>query len=188
MVTAYPLVNIDARCAEYVPHKYPMAGMKSHHVTVGVYHVATGKTIYLKTGLPKEKYLTNISWSPDEKSIYIAELNRDQNDMHRVRDSAETGEKELELFSEQDAHYVEPQHPLLFVPGQPDQFIWQSERDGYNHLYLYNTNGQLLKQLTKGSWVVQQVLGFDAQGKSLFFSSTKPAAESNRTEGGALYV
>ena len=188
MVTAYPLVNIDARCAEYVPHKYPMAGMKSHHVTVGVYHMTTGKTIYLKTGLPKEKYLTNISWSPDEKSIYIAELNRDQNDMHLVRYSAETGEKELELFSEQDAHYVEPQHPLLFVPGQPDQFIWQSERDGYNHLYLYNTNGQLLKQLTKGPWVVQQVVGFDAQGKSLFFSSTKPAAESNRTEGDALYV
>ena len=70
MVTAYPLVNIDTRCATPVPHKYPMAGMKSHEVTVGVYQVATGQTVWLETGLPKEKYLTNIAWSPDEKSIY----------------------------------------------------------------------------------------------------------------------
>ena len=94
MVTDYPFVNITTRCATAEPHKYPMAGMKSHEVTVGVYQLATGKTIWLKTGLPKEKYLTNIAWSPDEKSIYIAELNREQNEMHLVRYSAETGEKE----------------------------------------------------------------------------------------------
>lgn len=98
MVTAYPLVNIDTRCATPVPHKYPMAGMKSHEVTVGVYQVATGQTVWLETGLPKEKYLTNIAWSPDEKSIYIAELNREQNEMHLVRYSALTGKKEADLL------------------------------------------------------------------------------------------
>lgn len=188
MVTAYPLVNIDARCAEPVPHKYPMAGMASHHVTVGVYHLSTGKTVWLKTGLPKEKYLTNISWSPDEKSIYIAELNRDQNDMHLIRYSALTGEKEAELFSEQDEHYVEPQHPLLFLPNDPEQFVWQSRRDGYNHLYLYNTQGELLKQLTQGEWEVLDVLGFDQKGKNLYFSSTRPSVLSSLSYGDALYV
>ena len=92
--------------------------MKSHEVTVGVYNLATGKTVWLKTGLPKEKYLTNITWSPDEKSIYIAELNRDQNEMHLVRYSALTGDKEADLFTEKNEHYVEPQHPVG-SPGHP---------------------------------------------------------------------
>lgn len=188
MVTDYPLVDISARCAQLTARKYPMAGMSSHHVTVGVYHLSSGKTVWLKTGMPKEKFLTNISWSPDEKSIYIAELNRDQNDMHLVRYSAITGEREAELFSEQDERYVEPQHPLLFVPGQPELFIWQSRRDGYNHLYLYNTQGELQRQLTKGAWEVLDVLGFDRKGEQLFFSSTKPSALSSYSYGDALYI
>lgn len=179
MVTEYPIVNIDARCAKVEPRRYPMAGMKSHHVTVGVYQLETGKTIWLKTGMPKEKFLTNISWSPDEQHIYIAELNREQNEMNLVCYSAVTGQKEGVLFTEKDEHYVEPQHPLLFLPNQPDQFIWQSERDGYNHLYLYNTKGELLKQLTKGEWVVMDVLGFDEKGENLFISSTQPSPLSS---------
>ena len=88
MVTPYPLVNIDARCATAEPIRYPMAGMKSHEVTVGVYNVETATTVWLKTGLPKEKYLTNIAWSPNGKSLYVAELNREQNEMRLVRYSA----------------------------------------------------------------------------------------------------
>lgn len=174
MVTAYPLVNIDARCAEYVPHKYPMAGMPSHEVKVGVYRMADGKTVWLNTGLPKEKYLTNIAWSPDEKYIYIAELNRDQNEMHLVRYSAETGEKDAELFTERDERYVEPQHPVLFLPGDAEKFIWQSEKDGFNHLYIYDTTGRELKQLTAGEWVVLNVLGFDKKGEHVFLTATAP--------------
>lgn len=188
MVTDYPIVNIDARCAKAEPFKYPMAGMKSHEVTVGIYNVATQQTVWLKTGTPKEKYLTNIAWSPDEKSIYVAELNRDQNEMHLVRYSAVTGKKEAELFTEKDERYVEPQHPVLFVPNRPDQFIWQSERDGYNHLYLYGTDGRLLKQLTQGEWVVTDVYGFDEKGENLFISSTQPHPLSSLSYGTPLSI
>ena len=173
MVTDYPFVNIDARCAKAEPHKYPMAGMKSHEVTIGIYNLSSGKTVWLQTGLPKEKYLTNITWSPDEKFIYIAELNREQNEMQLVRYSAETGNKDTVLFTETDERYVEPQHSPLFLPGQSDKFIWQSERDGYNHLYLYNTSGKLLKQLTSGKWVVTDILGFDKNGNTVFIKSTE---------------
>ena len=186
MVTDYPFVNIDKRVATAEPHKYPMAGMKSHHVTVGVYNLASGKTTWLKTGTPKEKYLTNIAWSPDEQTIYIAELNRGQDTMKLVAYSAITGEKKALLFTETDEHYVEPQHPALFVPGHPDQFIWQSERDGYNHLYLYNTKGELLKQLTKGEWVVLSVEGFDEKGENLFYTATKPHPLSSYSYGTPL--
>ena len=186
MVTTYPLVNIDTRCATLVPHKYPMAGMKSHEVTVGVYHLATGKTVWLETGLPKEKYLTNIAWSPDEKRIYIAELNREQNEMHLVCYSAETGKREATLFSETDHRYVEPQHPVLFLPNDPDKFIWQSEADGYNHLYLYDTTGRELRKLTGGEWVVTDVLGFSADGNKLIFEGTAPHPVSASMKGDGM--
>ncbi len=188
MVTAYPLVDISTRSATLLPHKYPMAGMKSHEVTVGVYHLSSGRTVWLKTGLPKEKYLTNVAWSPDEKSIYIAELNREQNEMNLVRYSAITGEKELVLFTETDERYVEPQHPVQFLPNDPDKFIWQSRRDGYNHLYLYNTDGKLLKQLTAGKWMVLEVLGFDRKSENLFISSTQPLPEDVSEEGSPLSI
>ena len=86
MVVDYPLVNTKAREAEPKPIKYPMAGMKSHEVTVGVYDVATEKLVYLNTRKDttvheREMYLTNIAWSPDEKYVFIAKLNREQNHM-----------------------------------------------------------------------------------------------------------
>lgn len=188
MVTDYPIVNIDARCAKVEPQKYPMAGMKSHEVTVGVYNLETGETVWLQTGTPKEKYLTNIAWSPDEKSIYIAELNRDQNEMNLVRYSALTGKKEAVLFTETNEHFVEPQHPVLFLPSDPDKFIWQSQKDGYNHLYLYDTSGKQLKQLTRGEWVVTNVIGFDAKGENLFISSTQPHPLSSYSYGTPMNV
>ena len=74
MVTEYPLVNINTRIAEETPVRYPMAGMTSHKVWVGVYNVATGKNIFLDAGDPTDRSFTNISWAPDEKSIYLVEL------------------------------------------------------------------------------------------------------------------
>lgn len=181
MVTDYPIVDIDQRYAIAKPFKYPMAGMKSHEVTIGVYHIASGKTVWLETGLPKEKYLTNIGWSPDEKSIYLAELNREQNEFSLVCYNAETGKRESVLFQEKNDRYVEPQHPVLFLPGSNDQFIWQSQRDGYNHLYLYNTQGKLLKQLTSGEWIVKDIVGFDKKGQHLFVSATEGNGRETHT-------
>ena len=93
MVTDYPQVNTSTRIATLEPDKYPMAGMTSHKVTIGVFNPATKKTIYLKAGNPTDRYFTNVSWSPDEKSIYVIELNRDQNHSQLVRYNATTGEK-----------------------------------------------------------------------------------------------
>ena len=173
-VTDYPLVDVSARVAELKDIKYPMAGMTSHHVTVGVYDVKSGKTTYLETGEPKDHYLTNIAWSPDGKSVYIAELNREQNHLKMNLYNAVSGKFEQTLFEESHPKYVEPQHPILFVKNNPNQFIWQSQRDGYNHLYLYNTSGKLLKQLTSGAWEVTDIIGFDEKGQNLYFASTNP--------------
>ena len=173
MVTAYPQVNTTTRIATLEPDKYPMAGMTSHKVTVGVYHIQSGKTVYLQAGDPTDRYFTNISWSPDEKSIYVIELNRDQNHSQLVRYNAETGAKEAMLFEETHPKYVEPQHPIVFLPWDSNQFIYWSQRDGFHHLYLYNKEGQLIKQLTQGDWLVQDILGFNTTRKEMIIASTE---------------
>ncbi|WP_181304193.1 S9 family peptidase [Rufibacter sp. XAAS-G3-1] len=172
MVTDYPLVDVSQVPAKLNNIKYPMAGGKSHHVTVGVYHVASGKTVFLKTGEPAEQYLTNLTWSPDEKFLYLAVVNRAQNHMRLNQYDAVTGAFVKTLFEEQNDKWVEPEHPMYFVPGKPDQFVWMSERDGFDHLYLYHTSGQLIRQLTKGEWVVTDVVGFDKTGREVYYTGT----------------
>jgi dipeptidyl-peptidase-4 len=173
MVTDYPQVDIFPRIAECKPDKYPMAGETSHKVTVGVYDVATNQTIYLQAGDPTDRYFTNISWSPDSKTIYMFELNRDQNDCRLVSYDAMTGERKAELYRETHEKYVEPQHPIVFLPWDATKFIMQSQRDGYNHLYLYNSDGKLIRQLTKGPWVVMELVGFNTKAKSIIYASNE---------------
>ena len=173
MVTDYPQVDIFPRSATYEPDKYPMAGMTSHKVTVGVYDLLTDKTIYLKAGDPTDRYFTNIAWSPDSKTIYMFELNRGQNDCRLVSYDATTGEKITELYRETSDKYVEPLHPIRFLPWDDTKFIMQSQKDGYNHLYIFDANGKELKQLTKGNWVVMDVLGFNKKQKTIIFKANK---------------
>ena len=192
MVTQYPLVDITARTGELNNVRYPMAGMTSHKVTVGIYNPETQKTIYLNAGDPTDRYFTNISWAPDAKSLYLIELNRDQNHANLCQYNAETGER-INTFYLEEKHpkYVEPQHPILFLPWDNTKFIFQSQRDGYNHLYLADTKtlaypeahsataggtyrqGCKVKQLTQGRWLVKEVLGFDEKKKELIFTATK---------------
>jgi len=173
MVTTYPLVDMSERPGRLKEIRYPMAGMTSEEVTVGVYDIRNGKTIFLQTGEPRDQYLTNITWSPDEQSIYIAVLNREQNHMKLNRYSAVTGALEATLFEEQSTYYVEPLNGVIFLPSNPNRFLWQSQRNGWNHLYLYDTEGKMHKQLTFGEWVVKEVLGFDKDGNTLFFTATE---------------
>lgn len=173
MVTDYPLVSIASRPAEVKNIKYPMAGMTSHQVTVGVFDPATGETVFLKTGEPKDQYLTCVTWSPDERSIYIAVLNRDQNHLKMNQYDARTGAFVQTLFEETDKEYVEPEHPLYFLNSMPDRFIWFSERDGYNHLYLYSTDGILIRQITSGPWDVSELLGTDPADELVFYLSNE---------------
>lgn len=172
-VAQYPLLNINTRCAENQPIRYPMAGETSHKVTVGIYDLASKNILFLQMGDPSNRYFTNLSWAPNAKSIYLIELNRDQNDAQLIRYNVERGEKEKVLREEKHAKYVEPQHPIVFLPWNENQFIYQSECDGFDHYYLYNTEGKLLKQLTKGEWIVKKLIGFDKEHKDLIYSSSE---------------
>ena len=176
MVEDYPLVDFMARQAELVNIKYPMAGMTSHQVKLGIYNLASKKTIFLKTGEPADHYLTNISWSPDEKTIFIAELNREQNHLKLNQYDATTGELIKTLFEEKDSRYVEPVHPVLFAANNHEKIYFQSRRDGWNHIYSYNLADGKTNQLTRGNWEVTELLGIDSNEKYLVFEATKESS------------
>lgn len=175
-VAQYPLVEINHRIAQVKFIRYPMAGEASEHVTLGVYDIKTGKTLFLDTdsghfgGL--NHYLTSVTWGPEGKYIYTAILNRDQNHFWMNQYDALTGKFVKTLFEEQNPKYVEPLFPLYFNPENQNEFIWNSRRDGWNHLYLYNTDGKLIKQLTHGKWEVTKVLGYYSNG-DVYFKATK---------------
>lgn len=173
MVKDFPLVDITAREAEVENIKYPMAGMTNEVVTLGVFNLETQQTVYLQTGDSVDHYLTNVTWGPDEKYIYVGILNRDQNHLWLNQYNVSDGSFVKTLFEEQAKTWVEPEFPLHFLETRKDQFIWFSERDGWMHMYIYNTEGQFVKQLTEGEWQVVDFLGFDEAGQKVFFIGTK---------------
>ena len=173
MVTDYPQVNTFERVATYEPDKYPMLGMTSHKVTVGIYDCTNGNIQYLKAGDPTNRYFTNIAWSPDSKTVYMFELNRLQNDCQLVNYDATTGNKLKELYREKSDKYVEPMHPIVFLPWDSKQFVMQSQKEGYNHLYIYNIGTGAIRQLTKGNFVVEDFCGFNTKNKSVIIATNE---------------
>jgi len=166
MVADYPQVNTFKREAELEPDKYPMAGMTSHQVTIGIFDLDTEKTIYLNVGDPTDRYFTNIAWGPDDKTLYLYELNRDQNYCTLDAYDVATGNKIKTLYTETSDKYVEPQHPITFLPWDSNKFIFWSWKDGFTHLYLMDKNTLKQEQLTSGKWVVKSIVGFCPATKS----------------------
>jgi len=171
-VTDYPLVDITTYPATLKSIKYPMAGQGSEIAKIGIYNLSTQKTIYLNIDTKDEHYLTNLSWTPDERQVVVAEVNRGQNDMKVNLYNAQTGEKVNTIFEEKNDKWVEPLHSAIFIPNSNTNFLWLSERDGFMNVYLYSTDGKLIKQLTNYKFVVKSILGFDEKGENVFVLTT----------------
>lgn len=171
-VADYPLLDINNTPGTLRMIKYPMAGQKSERARVGIYDTKKGRTTYLLVSGDPEQYLTNLGWGPNEQYLYIAIVNRAQNHVWLNQYDATTGGFVKTLFEEKHDKYVEPEHPVWFIPGQDKEFLWWSERDGYMHLHRYNTEGEYLGQVTKGEWVTLEILGLDASKKNILVKGT----------------
>jgi len=173
MVADYPIIDWSVTPAVNHNIKYPMAGQTSHQVTLGVFNIKTQSTAFLNIEGEKDQYLTAVTWSPDSKYIFVGVLNRGQNHLKMNQYDAVTGNLVKTLFEETSEKYVEPQHPLTFFPNSNTDFIWQSQRTGYNHLFHYSLEKGLVAQITKGDWLVSDILGFNEKKKEIYFTSTK---------------
>ena len=171
-IANYPLVDVTTYPATLNNIKYPMAGQKSELAKIGVFNVQSSQTIYLEIDTKDEHYLTNLSWTPDEKYLLVAEVNRAQNHFFYNLYDVATGKKVKTLFEEQNNRWVEPEHDAVFLPKSTTDFLWMSERDGFMNLYLYNTSGTLKKQLTHFKYVIKSVLGFDKAGQNVLITTT----------------
>ena len=180
-VTDYPLVDITTYPASLNNIKYPMAGQGSEKAKIGIFNLKTEETTYLDIDTSDEHYLTNLSWTPDEKYLLFAEINRGQNHVWYNRYSIETGKKINTLFEETSDKWTEPEFDAVFLPKSTTDFLWFSERDGFMNLYEYTTEGKLIKQLTNFNWVVTGILGFDSKGKNVYITGTGTDARESHT-------
>ncbi|PXZ43846.1 S9 family peptidase [Sanguibacteroides justesenii] len=172
-VTSFPLLDIESRTGTLREIKYPMAGMKSEQVSLGIYDMASQRIVFLNADdFGREQYLTNITWSPRGDAIYVQVLNRGQNHMRLNKYDASTGKLIATLFEEKSDTYVEPQDKLHFVNGS-DRFIFRTNnRDGYFNLYLHDGDGKLLKRLTPVEADVEFV-AMDKAGKYAYYLSSE---------------
>lgn len=173
-VADYPLLDINETPGKLVSIKYPMIGQKSEKPKVGIYNLATGKTVFIKPRNNADDYLTNLSWTPDEKFILIAELNRGQNDMCLNLYDANSGVFIKTLLNETSDKWVEPEHDAFFPSDKSNNFVWHSEKDGFQNLYYYAIDGKLIKQLTNNKFVTREIIGANPTGTEIYFKATGP--------------
>lgn len=173
-VTNFPLLDINTRTGELKEIKYPMAGMKSELVSLGVYNIASAKTTFLDANdFGREQYLTGITWAPESDMVYVQVLNRGQNHMRLNKYDASTGKLIATLFEEKSNTYVEPQSGLVFLANNPKQFIYSTNnRDGFMNLYLHDVNGKLIRRLTDVDADVEFV-AVDPAGKYVYYLSSE---------------
>lgn len=154
----YPLLDINQTPGALKSIKYPMAGQDSEKAKVGVYNVKRNKTKYISPRQGEENYLTNVSWSPDEKYIIVVEVNRDQKKFWVNLYNAKSAKFIKTLITEERSSWVEPQHPAYFIEGTQNEFVWLSDRDGYSNLYHFSIDGELIRQLTSNNFVVKDII------------------------------
>lgn len=173
-VADYPLLDINETPGKLISIKYPMIGQKSEKPKVGIYNLATRQTVFIAPRNNSEDYLTNLSWTPDEKYILIAELNRGQNDMCLNLYDANSGKFIKTLLNETNPKWVEPEHDAFFPSSKSNNFVWHSEKDGFQNLYYYTIDGKLIKQLTNNKFVTRDIIGTNPAGTEIYFKATGP--------------
>jgi dipeptidyl-peptidase 4 len=151
--------------------KYPKAGEKNSVVSVHIYDLSSRNTVRVETGAETDNYLPRIKWTQDPSKLSVTRLNRHQNKLELLLADALTGKTTI-MLKEENKYYIDITDDLTFL-GDGRHFIWTSEKDGYNHIYLYNISGALVRQLTRGNFEVLKFYGIDEKSKTLFFQSAE---------------
>lgn len=167
----YPLLDINQTPGAVRFIKYPMAGQASEKPKVGIYNLKSKKTVFISPRSGVDSYLTNVAFTPSEKYLLVAEVNRDQNHMWLYLYDLK-GNLVRTLWEEQNDKWVEPEHPAFFPSNTSDNFIWISEKNGFNNLYYVDINGQIIQTLTANKFVIKDILEANEDGSKIYFSAT----------------
>jgi len=151
--------------------KYPKAGENNSEIALHVYDLNTGKITNVNVGKTyKDFYIPRIEWTKDDDILSAQYMNRNQNELDLWFINAEDNTSKL-VLAEKDKAYIDITDNLTFL--EDNSFIWTSEKDGFNHIYHYSKNGDLINQVTKGNWEVTNYYGYDEDRKTIFYQSTE---------------
>lgn len=151
--------------------RYPKAGTDNSTVRLGIADVASGQVTWIEPGDGEWEYIARMDWAGSPDAVVFQRLPRLQNRIDVMMADAATGESRL-LFSETDPAWVDVDDDMTWL-DDGRSFIWSSDRDGYNHLYLYGRDGRVQRQLTRGAWDVTAFHGVDEDDGWVYFSATE---------------
>jgi dipeptidyl-peptidase-4 len=158
---------------EYVTFKYPKVGELNSVVSIHLYNLTNGTTQKVDVGPEKDQYIPRIKWTQDPNQLCVFRMNRHQNKLELLLANASTGATSV-LLTETNPYYIDIHDNLTFLKnGQ--QFVWTSEQDGWNHVYLYDMKGNLIRQVTEGEWEVTEFYGVDEDNGVIYYQSTEPS-------------
>ncbi len=147
-------------------YKYPKAGEDNSLVSIHIYDLAGGNIIPVDIGEETDQYIPRIKWTARPGVLSVQRMNRLQNKLEILLANSETGESHV-IYTEENKYYIDITDHLTFI--DEDHFLFTSERDGYNHIYYYDLDGKLIKQLTSGEWDVMGLEGYDSKRKQALF-------------------
>jgi dipeptidyl-peptidase-4 len=168
-IAPYPYQDLAAMPPAPAAGRYPMAGRAHARVRVGVCDTRDGGIAWLEHDPAEDVYWTNVTFAPGDK-VVVARVGRGQDRVELVRYDAATGRRAATLLVEQDAEWIEPMHGPTFLPD--GGFLWWSARDGHTHLWRHDADGGNPRQVTKGAFDVQQLLGVAADGARAWFEAS----------------
>ncbi len=168
-VKEYSLTMYEDLYPDQSKYKYPKAGEDNSIVSILMYNLADGSITTMDIGAETDQYIPRIKWTGLKDKLAIMRMNRLQNKLEILVNDAVTGKNSI-VYTEVNKAYIEITDDWQFLPDGK-QFLLTSQRDGYNHIYLNNTDGTTGKQLTSGQWEVDHIIGFDAVAKLIYFEA-----------------
>lgn len=152
-------------------YKYPKAGEKNSEVTISIYNIHNAQTKECELGENKDIYIPRIKMSPYDNSLIIYRLNRLQNHLEILKANNHNGKTKV-IYSETNPYYIEINDNISFL-SKKNEFIYTSEKDGYNHIYIHNIDNNESHQLTSGNWDVSEIKGINEAKNLVYFISAE---------------
>lgn len=151
--------------------KYPKAGERNSSVQINIYDIQSDINVIADVNKKSETYLPRIKWTNNTNKLFVQRLNRHQNHLELLSVDPSSGKSKI-ILEEKDKYYIEIHDNLTFYKDDSG-FLWTSEKDGFNHIYLYQISGKERRQITKGNWEVTNFYGYDDKNKVLYFQSNE---------------
>ena len=177
-VPTIQITDWEGQYPDWTVMPYPKVGQPNSVVRIGVVDAASAETRWMEMSQEEAYYVPRIYWTADPNTLAVVTLNRLQNHLRLFFFDVRSGERRLVMEETTDTwidvyDFFAGVDDYFYFPEGVREFFWISDRDGWNHLYRYSYDGELLNQVTEGDWVVTRVEGIDADGRTIYYAGTE---------------